>query len=215
LSQDLIAFHPLDVTSDKSVAALVQWLRETYGGLDILVNNAGISYGTTEAEIFDTNYYGVKRVTKALLPLLRPSPAGARIIMVSSSLGMLQRIDNKYREEFKQRDQITEDKVDHFIQEYLETSKTGGWPEPYPGYSMTKVALNGYTSVLAREVEAESKKVYVNCFAPGYTKTNLNDYQGTHTLEEAAMTGIWLALHPPGGPNGKFFDQQLRGEREW
>ncbi len=37
LSQDLIAFHPLDVTSDKSVAALVQWLRETYGGLDILV----------------------------------------------------------------------------------------------------------------------------------------------------------------------------------
>jgi len=214
-SQDLVAFHALDVTSEKSVAALVQWLRETYGGVDILVNNAAISRATNEAEIFDTNYYGVKRVTKAILPLLRPSPAGARIIMVSSSLGFLKRLSNKYRDEFKQRDQITEDKVDHFIKDYLETSETGGWPDHYPGYSMTKVALNGYASVLAREVEAETKKVYVNCFTPGITKTNLNNYQGTNTLEEAAITGVWLALHPPGGPHGKFFDEQIRGELEW
>jgi carbonyl reductase 1 len=53
------------------------------------VNNAGISRGETDADVFDTNYYGVKRVTTAILPLLRPSSAGARIINVSSSLGEL------------------------------------------------------------------------------------------------------------------------------
>jgi hypothetical protein len=43
---------------------------------------------------------GVKRVTAAILPLLRPSPVGARIINVSSGLGGLRRLSNKYREEF-------------------------------------------------------------------------------------------------------------------
>jgi len=54
------------------------------------VNNAGIARAEREAELFDTNYYGVKRVTKAFLPLLRPSPAGARVIMVSSGMSKLQ-----------------------------------------------------------------------------------------------------------------------------
>jgi carbonyl reductase 1 len=88
-AHDLVAFHPLDVTSEQSVAALAQWLHQTYGRVDILVNNAGISRGETDADVFDTNYYGVKRVTTAILPLLRPSSAGARIINVSSSLGEL------------------------------------------------------------------------------------------------------------------------------
>lgn len=219
-AQDLVVFYPLEVTSDESVAALAGWLRQTYGGVDILVNNAGIARAETEAEIFDTNYYGVKRVTKAILPLLRPSPAGARIINVSSGLGALELLSNKYREQWKNRDQITEDQIDHFIQQYLGevkdgTWRSGGWQERFPGYSSTKVALNAYTSVLAREVGPEKEKVYVNSFNPGYTKTNLNNYQGTNTLEEAAMTGVWLALHPAGGPHGKHFEQQNRGIAEW
>jgi NAD(P)-dependent dehydrogenase (short-subunit alcohol dehydrogenase family) len=44
------------------VAALAQWLHQTYGRVDILVNNAGISRGETDADVFDTNYYGVNRV---------------------------------------------------------------------------------------------------------------------------------------------------------
>jgi len=220
-AQDLIAFHLLDVTSEQSVAALAQWLRQTYGGVDILVNNAGISRGETDADVFDTNYYGVKRVTAAILPLLRPSPAGARIINVSSGMGGLRRLSNKYREEFKDRDQITEDRIEQFIQQYLGevkngTWESGGWQDaPYVTYSNTKVALNGYTSVLAREVGPETEKVYVNSFNPGFTKTNLNGYMGTNTVEQGAMTGVWLALHPPGGPHGKCFEQQNRGIAEW
>ncbi|KAG0566146.1 hypothetical protein KC19_7G041600 [Ceratodon purpureus] len=223
--QELVAFHLLDVTSDESVAALAQWLRQTFGGVDILVNNAAISRAETEEKIFDTNYYGVKRVTKAILPLLRPSPAGARVINVTSDLGVLKRLSNKYRDEWKDRDQITEDQIDHFIQQYLGelkdgTWKSGGWQDMIRDYSNTKVALNAYTSVLAREVRPETEKVYVNCFNPGFTKTNLNDYQGlstlqANTLQEAAMTGIWLALHPVGGPHGKYLEQKNWGIAEW
>jgi carbonyl reductase 1 len=39
-AHDLVAFHPLDVTSEQSVAALAQWLRQTYGGVDILVRSS-------------------------------------------------------------------------------------------------------------------------------------------------------------------------------
>jgi hypothetical protein len=107
---------------------------------------------------------GVKRVTAAILPLLRPSPVGARIINVSSGLGGLRRLSNKYREEFKDRDQITEDRIEQFIQQYLGevkngTWESGGWQDAYVTYSNTKVALNGYTSVLAREVVRRSRSL--------------------------------------------------------
>ncbi len=61
------------------------------------INNAGIvligSDTTVETVklVFDTNYFGVKNVTKALLPLLRDdTPGGARVIVVASRSGQLQ-----------------------------------------------------------------------------------------------------------------------------
>lgn len=87
----------LDVTSDKSTNALVdRILIEEENGLDVLVNNAGIMYvGITEAysleqaqEQFDTNFFGVIRTSKALLPLLKRSSDGL-IINISSLAGRL------------------------------------------------------------------------------------------------------------------------------
>jgi NAD(P)-dependent dehydrogenase (short-subunit alcohol dehydrogenase family) len=91
----------LDVTDDESVAAAAQLIDEM-GGLDVLVNNAGIEgrgennaiidAGAVTAdmvrEVFDTNVFGVVRVTHAFLPLLQRSPAPV-VVNVSSSLGSL------------------------------------------------------------------------------------------------------------------------------
>lgn len=41
-------------------------------------------------ETIETNYFGVRRVTENLLPLLRASPFGARIVMVSSMVGQVE-----------------------------------------------------------------------------------------------------------------------------
>ncbi|CAN5971918.1 unnamed protein product [Sphagnum jensenii] len=91
-----VNFHPLDVDSQESILALAQWLHNTYGRINILINNAGIlligkdTTFETVKPVFDTNYFGVKNVTKALLPLLRDdTPGGARVIVVASRAGQL------------------------------------------------------------------------------------------------------------------------------
>ena len=60
------------------------------------VNNAGVNYNMgsdnsveNAKNVVDTNYYGIKNVTEALIPLMRPSSVGARIVNVSSRLGRL------------------------------------------------------------------------------------------------------------------------------
>jgi NAD(P)-dependent dehydrogenase (short-subunit alcohol dehydrogenase family) len=91
----------IDVTSDDSVAAAVKAV-EASGGLDVLVNNAGIEARTPDngvigaadltadmiQHLFETNVFGLVRVTHAFLPLLRRSAAPV-IVNVSSGLGSL------------------------------------------------------------------------------------------------------------------------------
>lgn len=225
VNSDRVVFHPLDVCSEESASALSKWLKQTYGGVDILINNAGVLYKENESleditTTLQTNYYGVKYVTKAMLPVLRQSPAGARVIIVSSKLGQLNSLRNHYPEElFKNREQITEDGVDEFVKAFMEEMKTGKGPGGWParGYSasycVSKMAVNGYMSVVAREVSnrPDGEKVYVNSFTPGYTSTDMTSSKG-HTVEEGAMTGVWLALHPPQDyPTGKFWADKCGG----
>jgi NAD(P)-dependent dehydrogenase (short-subunit alcohol dehydrogenase family) len=96
-------FVQLDVTDDASVEAAAKKI-EAEGGLDVLVNNAGIeprlednaiptAEETTADDMrvaFETNTFGVVRVTHAFLPLLRRSSAPV-IVNVSSGLASLTR----------------------------------------------------------------------------------------------------------------------------
>jgi NAD(P)-dependent dehydrogenase (short-subunit alcohol dehydrogenase family)/mannose-6-phosphate isomerase-like protein (cupin superfamily) len=91
-------FQPLDVTNPDSVKALATFVEDRYGRADVLVNCAGIALdppgvdlaGRSKADVlaatFAVNTYGPMRVTDALLPLLRRTPGGARVINVSSEL---------------------------------------------------------------------------------------------------------------------------------
>ncbi|MGR6912803.1 SDR family NAD(P)-dependent oxidoreductase [[Actinomadura] parvosata] len=94
----------LDVTDDDSVAAAVKTI-EADGGLDVLVNNAGIEGRTADGgvigaadvtaddlrTIFETNVFGLVRVTHAFLPLLLRSPAPV-VVNVSSGLASMARM---------------------------------------------------------------------------------------------------------------------------
>jgi NAD(P)-dependent dehydrogenase (short-subunit alcohol dehydrogenase family) len=85
---------PLDVRSDTSVAAAVQSLLDQTGRIDVLVNNAGYAHvgaieesGVADMQAqLDTNLYGVLRMLKAVLPVMRQQGSG-RIINISSVLG--------------------------------------------------------------------------------------------------------------------------------
>jgi NAD(P)-dependent dehydrogenase (short-subunit alcohol dehydrogenase family) len=87
----------LDVTSDASVAEAVARVMQREGRIDLLVNNAGFGVAPAGAEessiaqaqsIFDTNFFGVVRMTRAVLPHMRAQRAG-RIINIGSVLGLL------------------------------------------------------------------------------------------------------------------------------
>jgi NAD(P)-dependent dehydrogenase (short-subunit alcohol dehydrogenase family) len=99
----------IDVTSDDSVQAAAGQIREEEGHLDVLVNNAGISGGrkapadVTAADlqaVYDTNVFGIVRVTHAFLPLLEASDAPV-IVNVSSGLGSLAVTTNPERMEYR------------------------------------------------------------------------------------------------------------------
>jgi NAD(P)-dependent dehydrogenase (short-subunit alcohol dehydrogenase family) len=88
---------PLDVTSDSSVEAAVAQVVRAEGHIDLLVNNAGFGVAPAGAEessmdqarsIFDTNFFGIVRMTRAVVPHMRRRGSG-RIINIGSVLGFL------------------------------------------------------------------------------------------------------------------------------
>ena len=95
--QRSFAMLPLDVTSDESVEAAVRELIRLEGRIDLLVNNAGFGVAPAGAEessigqaraIFETNFFGLIRVTRAVVPHMRRQGSG-RIINIGSVLGFL------------------------------------------------------------------------------------------------------------------------------
>jgi len=95
--QRSFAMLPLDVTSDESVEAAVRELIRLEGRIDLLVNNAGFGVAPAGAEessidqakaIFETNFFGLIRMTRAVVPHMRRQGKG-RIINIGSVLGFL------------------------------------------------------------------------------------------------------------------------------
>jgi NAD(P)-dependent dehydrogenase (short-subunit alcohol dehydrogenase family) len=175
---------PLDVTDQ--TADMV--LREL-PALDVLINNAGIS-GTVlppstsdvaEAErVFATNYFGVLRVTNAVLPLLRRSPAG-RIVNVSSSVGSLTRMS---------------DPAHYFARLPALAS-----------YPPSKAALNMLTVQYAKELRPDG--ILVNAADPGACDTGFTRGLGPtppRSADDGAAIVAHLATLPADGPTGGLFN---------
>jgi len=175
----------LDVTDDQSVASAASLLEQSAGRLDILVNNAGIAIddgppsrisGDVLRRTYDTNVFGLVRVTQAFLPLLRRSDAG-RIVNLSSGLGSLT----------------------------LNSDPTWPFASVmYLAYNSSKTAVNAITVQFAYELRETPIKV--NAADPGYVATDMNQHQGVRSVEQGAATPVRLATLPPNGPTGGYFN---------
>jgi NAD(P)-dependent dehydrogenase (short-subunit alcohol dehydrogenase family) len=127
----------LDVANASDIAALAPAIEKRFGRLDILVNNAGVELehtGATTAQqlrdTFETNTIAPYSIARALLPLLKRSPAG-RIVNHSSILGSI---------------------------ETQSRGNVGSWGSKY-AYNASKAALNMITVVMANELKGTKIKV--------------------------------------------------------
>ncbi|ESQ31750.1 hypothetical protein EUTSA_v10004629mg [Eutrema salsugineum] len=223
-----VDFHQLDVSDSSSIKEFACWIKQTFGGLDILVNNAGVNYNLgsdNSVEFAETvisiNYQGTKNMIKAMIPLMRPSPQGARIVNVSSRLGRVNGRRNRLanvelREKLSNPDLLTEELIDRTVSKFIDqvkdkTWESGGWPQTFTDYSMSKLAVNGYTRLVAKELlrRQEGEKIYVNSFCPGWVKTAMTGYAGNMSPEDAADTGVWLSMVlSEEAVTGKFFAER-------
>jgi len=91
-----VSRHRLDVADAGAVAAFPGVVTAEHRGVDVLVNNAGVAVGGTFEQIapadfewlFNINFWGVVRMTRAFLPLLRRSDE-ARLVNLSSLFGLI------------------------------------------------------------------------------------------------------------------------------
>jgi NAD(P)-dependent dehydrogenase (short-subunit alcohol dehydrogenase family) len=91
-----ISQHHIDVADCRAVAAFPQVVIAAHPRVDILVNNAGVAIGGTFEAVseedfewlFEINFWGVVRMTRAFLPLLQQSD-DARLVNLSSVFGLI------------------------------------------------------------------------------------------------------------------------------
>ena len=89
-----ISIHKMDVDSDESVKQCMETIIQQNGFIDVLVNNAGIEHNSSIEEmemtdfkaVMETNYFGVLRCIKSVLPIMRKNHKGC-IINISSVSG--------------------------------------------------------------------------------------------------------------------------------
>ena len=184
----------IDVTNADSVLSAKEIIEKEQGKLDILINNAGVlgdvpqDSSTTSVEriqqTFDTNFFGVIRVTQTFLELLKKSK-NPRISNITSGLGSLT----------------------------LHSDPTWKYYSVKAvSYVSSKTALNAFTVTLAHELK--DLNVKVNSIDPGYTATDFNHHSGPGSVESAASFIIKHTLTDENGPTGKFFSNDIEDESE-
>ncbi|RUT68719.1 SDR family oxidoreductase [Flavobacterium cupreum] len=188
----------LNVSDAESVKAARIEIGKKTAVLDALINNAGIHGGMPQAaleatidqfkETFETNVYGVVRMTQAFFDLLEKAEQ-PRIVNVSSSgCSLTLHSDPSWK---------------------YYTHKAAVYPA-------SKAAMNMYTIDLAYELRDTPFKV--NAVCPGFVATDFNNHRGTGTVQEAGARIAKYAMIGPDGPTGKFISEEHNpetGECPW
>jgi len=174
----------LDVSSQPDVDALARHIDDKYGRLDVLVNNAGIMIdgdGGTSSSIRDTDIGVVERSLQ--INTLAP------IRLINAMLPLLERVDDA--------------RIVNLSSGMGQLSDMGGY---YPGYRLSKTALNAVTRIYAAELD--NSKFSVNSVCPGWVRTDMGGENAELAPEEGVDTVVWLATADEARHSGGFYRQR-------
>lgn len=167
----------LDVTDQQSIDAAKRVVEEQFRKLDVLVNNAAILYDEWQ------------RAENANLDTVREAfetnTLGAWR-MCQAFLPLLRKSEHA--------------RIVNVSSESGSLTVMGGGT---PAYSVSKVALNALTRMLADELH--SARILVNSVCPGWVATEMGGPNAPRTIDEGAASVMWAATLPDDGPTGGFF----------
>jgi NAD(P)-dependent dehydrogenase (short-subunit alcohol dehydrogenase family) len=169
----------IDVADEASIAALAKQLDGTHGRLDVLVNNAGAVFDPKgESSILTAEAETLERT-------FRVNTVGAVLcckhlvpLMKKHGFGRVVNVSSGMG-------QLSD--------------MNSGWP----GYRLSKTALNAVTRILSEELKGSGIKV--NSVCPGWVRTDMGGPNATRSIEEGVDTIVWLATLHDDGPSGGFF----------
>lgn len=178
---------PLDVSTERSIAAFVGEVRLVTESVDLLINNAGVlvageRYGQVgakaQAESFAVNATGPLLLTQACSALLQAADS-ARVANVSTVMASLALTD---------------------------TFRT-------PSYAMSKAALNMATRLLAAELAPQG--IVVASFHPGWVQTDMGGTNAPLSVETAAERLLQRVLRLEMADSGRFIGSDEDSELPW
>ena len=176
LGDGVVPYGPLDVTSAEHAGAAAAWVSAHFGRLDALVNNAAII------------------VEHARPTALGVDPAWVTRTFANNTVGAL-----TVSQAFAPL--LQADGGGNLVNVSSGMGSLGSMGGGYPGYRLSKAALNALTRVLHAELDG----VRVNSVCPGHVKTAFGGPGATREVPEGAAGIVWAATLGPEGPSGGFF----------
>ena len=174
----------LDVTAQADIDALAGHIDERHGRLDVLVNNAGIMIdgdGGASSSIRDTDIGVIERSLE--INTLAP------IRLINAMLPLLERVDDA--------------RIVNLSSGMGQLSDMGG---NFPGYRLSKTALNAVTRIYAAELDAS--RFSINSVCPGWVRTDMGGANADLAPEEGVDTVVWLATADEARGTGGFYRQR-------
>jgi NAD(P)-dependent dehydrogenase (short-subunit alcohol dehydrogenase family) len=169
-----VTFYQLDVSDESNINHIADQVESQFGRIDVLVNNAAILYDTWENAV----NADLETVNQAF----RTNLVGPWRL-IQKCIPIMER--NKYG-----RIVVSSGAGSlHFM--------TGGGT---PAYSISKVAINALTRILAAEVR--NTNILINAIDPGWVATDMGGSGGRRV---GARGIVWAATLPDNGPSGGFF----------
>ncbi len=181
-----VAAVRLDVTDSDDIAALAQHIEKIHGRLDVLINNAGILIDADlgdPASIRDTD-------AEVLETTFRTNVVGP-ILLINAMLPLMERVDDA--------------RIVNISSGMGQLSGMGG---QYPGYRISKTALNAATCIYAAELDPA--RFSINAASPGWVRTDMGGEAAELSVEEGVDTVVWLATAPEARVTGGFYRSRER-----
>ena len=173
----------MDVTKTQSIRNFVNFLREKNESLDVIINNAGVFLESEGPR--DNSTASVFKVDPIIILKTIETNTMGPLKLLQALIPLMQ--------------EKGEGRIINISSGMGSLTEMGGF---WPGYRISKTALNALTKIMASELSATNIKV--NSVCPGWVKTDMGGAEAPRSVEKGVETTIWLATTKQ-SPNGCFF----------